>query len=260
MKKTNNSVSSNYVTLVTEPTSETALICFHFAGGSAQSFITWKPFSAEVCDLIVAELPGRGRRFGETTFSSISEAATCFADAYKGLSKKNCIFFGHSLGAILAYETARELYSRGSVVPSRLIVSARSAPCISPASIGLPELSDSALLTYLRDLQGTPQVVLENKSLMDLMTPVLRADLELIYGYEYQPSPPFNIPINVIGGTDDKFVSFESLLKWREVTTGEFHLQMIKGKHFTVLKQPDKVYEIINEFTTNGTKRTDLIC
>lgn len=238
---------NEYVSLVKEPASKIVLVCFHFAGGSAQSFLPWKRFCTGVCDLVVAELPGRGRRYGESFFSSMTEAAANFADAYGELSNKHCVFFGHSLGALLAFETARELSARGIASPRRLLVSARAGPDWYPASVGLPELTDTALMKYLRELRGTPQAVLENSGFMQMMMPIIRADLELIYRYEHSPGASLSIPVDVIGAIKDEFVSFESLLRWREATTGDFRLQMVEGGHFTLLAKPDNVYDILNE-------------
>jgi medium-chain acyl-[acyl-carrier-protein] hydrolase len=240
-----------FVTLVKEPDSDVRLICFHFAGGSAQSFLPWRQPSTGVCELLAAELPGRSRRYNESFSISVLDAAEHFADTYTKLEPKKCVFYGHSLGALLAYETARILAERGFSGPNKLIVSSRSGPVSFPVSIGLPELSDISLMKYLRDLQGTKQSVLENKMLMEMMLPIIRADLEIIYGYEHCNNPVLGIPVDVIGAIDDHHCPFESLLDWRNVTSKAFNLQMIPGGHFAPIAHPDIVLKIVNNLKSD---------
>jgi medium-chain acyl-[acyl-carrier-protein] hydrolase len=250
----NNIVSptgTEFVTLVKQSSSDVRLVCFHFAGGSAQSFLSWRQPSTEVCELLAAELPGRSRRYNESFSTSILDAAERFADAYAKLEPKKCVFYGHSLGALLAYETARILAERGASGPNRLIISSRSGPVSFPVSIGLPELSDASLMKYLRDLQGTRQSVLENKMLMEMMLPIIRADLEIIYGYEYCNNPILAIPVDVIGAIEDHHCPFESLLDWRNVTSKAFNLHMIQGGHFAPIAHPDIVLRIVNNLKSD---------
>lgn len=239
--------SQEFVTLLKGAESDVRLVCFHFAGGSAQSFLSWRQPSTTLCELIAAELPGRSRRYNEEFFPSIQHAAERFADAYARLEDKKCIFYGHSLGALLAYETARVLVRKGISGPDRLIVSSRAAPGSFPASTGLPELSDASLLKYLRDLQGTKQSILENKMLMNMMLPIIRADLEIIYGYQHRRIPLLNIPVDVIGAIDDRHCPFELLLGWRNVTSAEFQLHMMPGGHFAPISNPDIVLNAVRQ-------------
>jgi medium-chain acyl-[acyl-carrier-protein] hydrolase len=242
---------ADFVPLLKSPNAAVRLICFHFAGGSAQSFLSWRQPSSDVCELIAAELPGRSRRYNENFTPSILHAAERFADACQQMETKRCVFYGHSLGALLAYETARVLARRGTRGPERLVVSSRSAPGSFPASTGLPELSNDALLKYLHDLQGTKQSILENKMLMDMMLPIIRADLEIIYKYRHRSHPLLDIPLDVIGAIDDRHCPFELLLAWRNVTRNTFQLHMIPGGHFAPIAHPGIVLQIINQLKTH---------
>ncbi|HEY7986730.1 MAG TPA: alpha/beta fold hydrolase [Methylophilaceae bacterium] len=246
LKQSVTPAGGEFVTLLKQPDADVRLVCFHFAGGSAQSFLSWRQPSTNICELLAAELPGRSRRYSESFAPTILDAAESFADAYARLEPRKCVFYGHSLGALLAYETARILAKRGIAGPDRLVVSSRSAPGRFPASVGLPELSDASLMKYLRDLQGTKQSVLENKMLMEMMLPIIRADLEIIYGYRHHNNPVLEIPVDVIGATDDHHCPFELLLNWRNVTNGKFSLRMIPGGHFAPIAHPDIVLEAVN--------------
>lgn len=218
-----------------------SLLCFHCAGGSAQSFFHWKKPAEGVCDLIAVELPGRSRRYGEQFAESVEQLAEEFADRCGALPEKPLIFFGHSLGALLAYETARVLQARGARGPCHLILAARQSSDWVPAFSGLPELNENALRRYMETLDGTPRQVLDNEALMQIALPILQADLELIYRYRYTHGRPLDASIEAIGGIHDAHVRFESLVSWRNATSKPFSLQMIEGGHFTIMDQPDRI-------------------
>jgi len=243
--KTSQHSGFDFVPLVQDEQSAVRLVCFHFAGGSAQSFLPWRQYCNGNFELLAAELPGRSRRFNEAFYTSITEAANDFADAYMRLKSKQTIFYGHSLGALLAYETTRALLKRGVYGPDRLIISSRSSPVSFPVSIGLPELSRSSLMKYLHDLQGTKKEILENKMLMDMMLPIMKADLEIIYGYQHDKTPMLTIPVDVIGAIGDSYCPFESLLDWRNVTRGEFSFRMIPGGHFAAISEPKTIFDTV---------------
>lgn len=214
-----------------------SLVCFHCAGGSAQSFFPWKKPATGLCELYAVELPGRARRLREPFAHSVDLQADRFAEQCRALPDKPLVLFGHSLGALLAYETARRLLAEGERRPVALLVSSRQSPDWLPACAGLPELNDQALRDYLTDLSGTPREVLENKAMMDIAVPILQADLTLILDYRHQHSRPLEIPVRVFGAIDDPQVRYESLLAWQRVSGANFSLHMIDGGHFAVMEQ-----------------------
>ncbi|WP_455893777.1 thioesterase II family protein [Pseudomonas palmensis] len=218
-----------------------SLVCFHCAGGSAQSFFAWKQAAAGVCELYAVELPGRSRRLREPFARSVTEVAAAFAEQCQALPDKPLVLFGHSLGALLAYETARVLLAQGVRKPVHLLVSSRQSPDWLPVCAGLPALNDQALRDYLANLAGTPREVLANQAMMDLAVPILQADLELILGYRHAHVRGLDIPVDAFGGMGDEQVRFESLGCWQRVTEGGFSLRMIEGGHFAVMQQPQVV-------------------
>lgn len=243
-------LGDDFVTLISNPDAAVRLVCFHFAGGSAQSFLPWRDEFQGGCELIAAELPGRTRRYNESFYPSIAVAVEKLAQSYLKLPRKRTIFYGHSLGALLAYETTR-LLSDHDCAPEHLILSSRSGPVNFPVSIGLPELSDDSLLTYLKNLEGTTEAVLENKTLMKVMLPIIRSDLEIIYGYQHDDSTKVTIPVEVIGAIDDQHCPFESLMDWKNITDNSFRLHMIPGGHFSPINTPDIVKQKINQLSVS---------
>lgn len=232
------------------------VVCFHFAGGSAQSFFRWRGAArAAGCALIAAELPGRGRRLREGFVPSLASAAMALAQSFAALAAampdKRWVFFGHSMGALLAYETVRRLRADGGPQPQGLIVSARHAPGWHPVSSGLPELSDEALCDYLRHLDGTPAAILDNPAFMAMALPILRADLGLLYGYAHVLGQPLDMPVLTIGASADGRVPLEALVAWGTATQGAFRLRMVPGGHFSLLDEPAIVFDAAREMA-NG--------
>jgi medium-chain acyl-[acyl-carrier-protein] hydrolase len=142
--------------------------------------------------------------------------------------------YGHSMGATISFELARELFRRHSTPPQHLFVSGRRAPqCprTEPITFNLPH---DEFIAELRRLNGTPREVLENPELLELFMDLLRADFELVDTYEYHPAEPLSCPITVYGGLHDKEVSAESCNAWKEQTSAGFNVRMVSGDHFFI--------------------------
>jgi medium-chain acyl-[acyl-carrier-protein] hydrolase len=142
--------------------------------------------------------------------------------------------YGHSMGATIAFELARELNRRHWAPPQHLFVSGRRAPQsprTEPKTFNLP---DDEFIAELRRLNGTPSEVLENPELLELFMGLLRADFELVETYQYHPAEQLSCPITVYGGLHDKEVPAESCQAWKEQTSARCNVRMVSGDHFFV--------------------------
>jgi medium-chain acyl-[acyl-carrier-protein] hydrolase len=140
-------------------------------------------------------------------------------------------FFGHSMGAIISFELTHRILLMRRVRPAHLFVSGRMAPHIVDPDVPSFSLPDNEFVEKLRRLEGTPLEVLENPELFRLISPILRADFELVQTYRYAPRPRLQCPITVLGGiTDD--ITRPDLEAWREHAAGAFSLHMFPGNHF----------------------------
>ena len=219
------------------------LVCFHFAGGSAQSFLPWRKHVGGRYNLLAAELPGRGRRYGEAFASSVYEAAAQFAEEALHLPRNPLIFVGHSLGALLAYETAYAMRERGGRQPIGLVAAGRQSPDVDQHGRNLPDASMSAIRKYLQELSGTPESILRDDAYMTMMRPILQADFDLLRSYRFRPRTPLQIPVHVVGAIHDHAVKFESLLGWSRLSVGEVSLSLIDGGHFAPIEQPASILD-----------------
>jgi medium-chain acyl-[acyl-carrier-protein] hydrolase len=149
-------------------------------------------------------------------------------------TNKPFALFGHSMGAIICFELARHLRETKGIEPVHLFVSGRQAPQIAekdPPSYNLPM---AEFIDTLRRLKGTPPEVLENAELIRIVTPLLRADFELVQTYLYEAGAPLTCPITAFGGIDDLEVTRDDLSGWQEQTAGRFTAITLPGDHFFI--------------------------
>ncbi len=143
-------------------------------------------------------------------------------------------FFGHSMGAAIAFELSRELRRSDSLQPVHLFPSGHSAPHCPREKQPTYNLPEQELIEKVREMNGTPKEVLDHPELMQMMMPLLRADFELIETYAYLPEAALRCPFTVFGGLQDQEVPRQRLEEWREHTTATFSLRMLPGDHFFV--------------------------
>jgi medium-chain acyl-[acyl-carrier-protein] hydrolase len=207
-------------------------------------FGTWAhelPSEVEVC---AVQLPGREDRGNDSPFRRLP-AAVQHLSASLDPFQEPFAFFGHSMGALLAFETARALRSAGGRLPLHLFCSACHAPedvrTREPA-YGLPH---EKFMEHIRKLGGVPEPILREPDMMRLFIPILRADLELHQTYEYRQQLPFRFPITTFAGVRDTEVPPRALDAWRHHTTvaferldfpsGHFFIQSVRGNFLRAL-------------------------
>jgi medium-chain acyl-[acyl-carrier-protein] hydrolase len=214
------------------PRARLRLFCFPYAGGSSLVFRQWPDGLPPDVELCAVQLPGRGARMRETPFKRMSPLVEALAEVLPPFFDRPFAFFGHSMGATIGFELARRLRRARASGPARLLISGRQPPQAPYADRATYSLSDAALIDELRQLNGTPSEVLEHAEMMQLLLPLLRADLELIQTYAYEPEPPLSCPVSAFGGIRDAEADHDVLQQWAEQTTAEFSLEMFPGDHF----------------------------
>ncbi|MGZ3181898.1 MAG: thioesterase II family protein [Telluria sp.] len=224
-----------------EPEARLRLFCFPYAGGSAAIFKDWvAPLGPQV-ELHAVQLPGRGARFGEAPVRSIGLLVHHLATAMAPLLDRPCVFFGHSNGALLAFELARELQRRGEHALRHLIVSAKRAPHLprlGPITYDLPE---AEFIQVLREYEGTPQEILNDPELLRCLLPAIRADFGLSDLYEFRPGYGLACNLSLFGSLNDRYVPYDDLLAWSVHGKGEVRSHVFGGGHFFMHSHADDV-------------------
>lgn len=214
------------------PSARFRLFCFPYAGGNAWTFYKWPESLPAWVELCALQLPGRGNRMHEKPFRSLLPLVEAVAPEIDPHLDKPFAFFGHSMGAMIAFELARHFRRVRGLLPVQLFISGRRAPQLGLAERDLNGLSDSEFLDSLRELNGTPKEVLEHRELMQLMSGLLRADFSVCSNYAYRPEPPLDCPVTAFGGLSDREVSRKQLEAWKEQTSTSFTIRMLPGDHF----------------------------
>lgn len=214
------------------PQSRMRLFCFPYAGSTAAVFRSWPQYLPSEIELCAVQYPGRGGRIAEPLGEDVVEVMNEIYQDLQPFLKKPFAFFGHSLGALVSYEFARRLQREQQQGPFQLFVSGCSAPHVRMFDEITYDLPEPEFLAELRRLQGTPEEVLDNAELMQIMMPIIRADFKASQTYKYAPGPLLECPIRAFGGLKDDMAPREEVEAWSEHTAGSFRAQMLPGDHF----------------------------
>ncbi|HWU85667.1 MAG TPA: thioesterase domain-containing protein [Kofleriaceae bacterium] len=215
------------------PSARLRLICFPYAGGGDAIFRLWwqsLPDDVEVCAI---RLPGRDARRAEPPLGRLTPLVHALADALGPDLARPYALYGHSAGARVAFELAREQRRRGRPEPALLAVSGRRAPHC-PERDPLHGLPTDQLVARLRRLGGTPEAILREPELMAMFLPIVRADLAVNEAEAHRPEPPLACPIAAFGGSHDERCTRDELDAWRDHTQSSFSLELFPGGHFFV--------------------------
>ncbi len=216
---------------VPKPNMKLRLFAFPYAGGGASIFASWPHLLPADVELCAVQMPGREGRLGECPITCWEDAIPKLAEGLMPVLDRPFAFFGHSLGAALAFELARHLRRHLQPCPVHLFVSGRSAPHLphekSP-TYNLPRAQ------FVRELGrwGTPREVLIDPELLNVFLPLLRADFGLSEMHVYRPEVPLATPISAYGGEHDAHVLPAKLDRWADLTSAAFRRVLFPGGHF----------------------------
>lgn len=238
-----------------EDRDRTALLCVPFAGAGPSFFHPWRELSADRWRVVPVELPGRERRILETPYRNVVEAAKNSVDdvvAELGAGTRT-VLFGHSLGAVLAYELVHLLSTRGVHV-ERLVVSGSPGPWTQRErrATGLP---DEEFLARVEEFAGFRHEALDHPEMRELILPVLQADCEMHEDYVPSTDEPVSVPICSLRGGSDGLVSAEQAQEWRDATTGEFTYEEFPGDHMYLVDRGREVLDVIEAESARGRRR-----
>ncbi len=226
------------------------LFCFPYAGGGALAFRQWSDNLSDRVEVCAVQPPGRENRISEPPIADVHELVSRLLPEMLPLLGKPFVFLGYSTGALVAFELIRALIRQKMPFPKHLIVSAARAPHI-PEPSPLHDLPEDEFISELKRFSGTPDAVLENKELMSIYSPLLRADLAIEETYTFKKDSPFNIPITAFYGAEDEEASRKVMEPWKEHTSSAFTLIQMEGGHFFIRTAMDaflsSVSNILNE-------------
>jgi medium-chain acyl-[acyl-carrier-protein] hydrolase len=230
---TNSPQASAVLRPLPQPNAALRLFCLPYAGGGASAYHAWGRLLPPTIELCAMQLPGREARVREAPYASFGEAVAGLGEALCPLLDRPYALFGHSLGALLAFELARWLRRRGGPQPQQLFVSSRRPPQLPEPYPPVASLPDEEFTAKIQQRYGgIPQVILQEPELMTMFLPILRADFKVLESYRYSVEPPLACALAVFGGSEDAIATPSALGEWQQHTAGAFSMREFAGGHF----------------------------
>jgi medium-chain acyl-[acyl-carrier-protein] hydrolase len=224
------------------PAARLRLFCFPYAGIGASAFRLWPAALPVAVEVVSIQLPGRETRLREPALSGFPDMVGRLLPELRDHLDLPYAFFGHSMGATLAWATARALAAEGLPPPLHVILSGRRAPRIPDPDLPLRDLSDAQFIDEIdRRFGGIPAQVRASGELMALLLPALRADIAALETYRQGEAAPLPFPLTVFGGLQDARAPVAQLDAWREETCAAFRVQLFPGGHFFINTGRDAV-------------------
>jgi surfactin synthase thioesterase subunit len=222
------------------------LICVPFAGGGIGAFRAWARRLPSGVELVAAQLPGRESRLREAPLDSIAAIVAEMLPSVAAASDMPLALFGHSMGALIAFELALALESGAGRAPEHLFVSGRRPPDEPDSEAPVHQLPDEQFLDELQRRYGAvPEAVRQEPELLALLLPTLRADIRALE--TYVPSTgKVRCPVHVYGGVDDRHPRPSQLAAWQRVAEREVRVRLFSGDHFYLTAQPDALIQDIS--------------
>ncbi|SEM10535.1 thioesterase II family protein [Streptacidiphilus jiangxiensis] len=235
------------------------LFLFHHAGGSHLLYRGWAAAFPPDWELCLLAAPGRAESAAKPPVSDCAELVELFRGAVAPLSDRPFAFYGHSMGALLAYELTRVLLDRGEALPCWLGVSAFGAPRAPQGpAVRRDLLPDPELKELLRRIGGNAERLLEDEGLWRFFGPLFRNDFRLVDSW--RPREPFvrlPVPLTAFGGVDDVVVDAAGLAEWAEHTEEFLGVHRYQGDHFYLRSHRDDLARYITAAVASRTVRAE---
>jgi len=223
-----------WVRFAPPPANPLRLFCFPFAGAAANYFRSWPAELPAHIDLLALQLPGRGLRMKEPLITDIDTAvAHVLADTIDLLDRPYA-FFGHSMGALLAYELSHRLSREGHPLPRHIVVSGSLPAQLERLPPFVQRMNETELLDELHLLGGTPPEVLNDRELIRYYMPMIRADFQILENYRWRERPPLPVNTSIWAGAQDPRVPVGLVHRWHELFSGESRLSHFPGGHMFI--------------------------
>ncbi|MFD0306399.1 thioesterase II family protein [Streptomyces sp. NPDC127119] len=228
------------------PSDHLSLVCLPFAGGGASFFRGWRKPPQPGIEVVPLQLPGREEQFHRSPFTDVADAVKHLTpQALEQTAHSTRIaLFGHSLGAILAYEVARELERITHPALNHLFVSGSPLPWAGPREQTVA-IDDDEFLRRVQDFAGYRHEAFDDPDLRELLLPTLRADVMMHESYRPSSRQPLTVPVTALRGTQDTLVSRTQAQEWRHVTTGPFTYTELPGGHMYLTDSPEPVLRAV---------------
>lgn len=219
--------------LRSRPHAESRLFCFPYAGTGATIYAGWQRQLPPSIEVVAIHLPGREERLREPSFRRLESLVDALAEVLTESLDLPYAFYGHSLGGWIAYYLTQRFARTGQTLPAHLFIGASRAPHLPNPHLPIHALPPAELVAHVSRRYGEiPPAILADRELMDIVVPIIQADMELLETAEYRPSDPLPVPVSAFAGEVDHEITFADVAAWREHTRSRFSCEPLPGGHF----------------------------
>ena len=230
---------------VPRPDALLSLFCLPFAGGGTTAFRDWGKLLGTAVEVCPIQLPGRESRFSEPAFKDAPALARELARQLPPYTEAPFAIFGHSMGALLAFELTRVLQAEGWRLPKALILGAHRPAHLPRTRETFYNLDDQTFIKKLQRFGGFPEEVLASEELMQLLMPTLKADFTLCDTYVYTEQEPLNCPIHVFVGAADPEAPPAVMDGWCRHSSVNTQIHVFQTGHFFIRSELERVVDIL---------------
>jgi surfactin synthase thioesterase subunit len=224
--------SAKWLLEVPAPDSLPVLVLFPHAGAGAAAYLRLAQSLTEVSRPLIVRLPGRENRLSETPLTEVRQVVRALAPVLQPRLSRDFLLYGHSMGALIAFEMARLLSLAYGMPPARLIVSGMEAPqdCVIGRNRHL--LTDDQLWQVVQEMGGLPPELADEPTMRQMILPVLRTDFQITDEYAFRVAPQLSCAISAFAGSADSELAPSDMLGWQAHTKGDFEHAVLAGEHF----------------------------
>ncbi len=208
------------------------LFCVPYAGGGASMYRSWSHRLPAAVEVNAVQLPGREERFREEPLRRLSDVVAGISAVLAEYTDQPYGLFGHSMGGLLAFETARRLRAEDHPAPEFVIVSGRGAAQMPTPWRAIHHLPEEEFVEQVMTMHGTPAWVFEDEQLRNMVIRLLRADLSVVDTYQYRNEAPLSCPLTAFTSPGDPLAPARHVRAWAEQTVADFRYHEVEGGHF----------------------------
>ncbi|WP_310722954.1 alpha/beta fold hydrolase [Streptomyces sp. N2A] len=224
----------------------TTLMCLPYAGAGAGVYRSWRRRESEVLRAVPVQVPGREEEFNRPFYRTMAEAAAGTAERFRAAAgKEPFVVFGHSFGAILAYEAVQHLVATGGPLPDHLVVSGSTSPRHRQAERLDPD--DEVAAAQAAAIAGREIEIFADPLARSLLLPAMRADVDLLADYTPATLTPLPLPLTALRGDADHLAPAEEWLDWSAFTSAAFRTAEFPGGHMYLTDHWDEVWRTLEE-------------
>lgn len=236
-----------YVEYKKNPHASMRIFCFPHSGGGASTYFSWSNLLSLTVELISIQLPGRENRFYDHLTNDLEFIIDNLSQEFTYYKEKPFVVFGHSLGALIAYEFVKSVYQSYGIYPQYMIVSGAKAPHLPFRIKKLSQLEDEELLQELKNYGEINDALLQNEQILKMFLPIFRSDFSIGENYNYKETVVFPFDILALAGSDDPTVNKKEILGWSGYTSGNFEFRIFPGGHFFLKSHTEEILSFISQ-------------